>query len=93
MTNSFPFQQLRAKPKSSKLAIKAMCAQCSGGPSNDAQLQQKLYDSDWKATIKVCPTSECPLHNFRPYKPVKRHSSDSGRKDLICDGQMQIKFE
>jgi len=68
MKNSYPFQQLAAYPGSRSVAIKAMCTHCAGGPTTDAQLAGKGYDSDWKATIKQCPSVGCPLHRFRPFK-------------------------
>ncbi len=67
MSAQYPFQQLARKPNSRALAIKAMCAHCVGGPTSESQLAEKGYDSDWKATIKACASTSCPLHAFRPY--------------------------
>ncbi|WP_299076714.1 hypothetical protein [uncultured Paraglaciecola sp.] len=71
MSNQYPFQQLAAKPSSRSIAIKAMCAQCAGGPTSEVSILQKQYDSDWKATIRDCPSTGCPLHVFRPYQARK----------------------
>ena len=54
-----PITKAKANPKSYTLAIAAKCYDCVGGP---------VADGGYRACIRDCPSTRCPLYNLRPYR-------------------------
>ena len=51
-----PIEKAKQSPKSMRLAINAFCFDCMG------------QESGWRNHIRACPSKNCPLFGFRPYK-------------------------
>ena len=51
-----PIERAKQNPKSMRLAINAQCYDCMG------------RESGWKNEVRNCPSKNCPLLGFRPYK-------------------------
>jgi flagellar biosynthesis regulator FlaF len=62
-------KRAKADPKSKVKAIHAFCFNCMGGTIDE------LPDHGWKDGIRDCTAPECPLYNFRPFKPKAKSES------------------
>jgi len=51
-----PIEKAKLNPKSRVLSIAAFCYQCMG------------MEPGWRNHIRECPSKDCPLFGFRPYK-------------------------
>ena len=51
-----PTEKARQNPQSMRLAINAFCYECMG------------FAKSWRNYVKECPSKNCPLFGFRPYK-------------------------
>ena len=51
-----PIERAKLNPKSMRLAINAQSYDCMG------------QEPGWRNEIKRCPSENCPLFGFRPYK-------------------------
>ena len=53
VTRKNPLEKHKSNPKSRALAINAKCWDCTCGQREE---------------IRLCPMTDCPLYEFRPYK-------------------------
>ena len=51
-----PLEKAKLSPKSRVLAIKGFCFDCMG------------QEPGWRNSVRECPSKNCPLFCFRPYK-------------------------
>jgi hypothetical protein len=51
-----PIEKAKQSPTSMRFAINAQCFDCMG------------QESGWRNEVRNCPSKNCPLFGFRPYK-------------------------
>lgn len=52
-----PIEKWQENPHKIRLAVNAMCVDCSGG----------IEETGWMNRIRYCQILKCPLHKVRPY--------------------------
>lgn len=78
-----PLQKARAKPTSLRLAVSAKCYDCVG----------QDQDPGFRARIRDCTVTLCPLHPVRPYQrgdaedseTSAETSAETSTKGELCD--------
>lgn len=63
-------KRAKGDPRSKVKAIHAFCFNCMGGTIDF------MPDHGWKELIRTCASPECPLYDFRPFKPKATDEED-----------------
>lgn len=69
---SNPMVRFRNKPTRGS-AIKAMCAHCMG-------CTYESIEPGFRALVRDCTSTDCPLHSFRPYQRADATDAEDGEE-------------
>ena len=74
MNRANPILQLKKKPGSRLLAIKAMCAQCLG-------CTETHLEEGFRQSIRECSSTHCALYELRPFTDRKKALKKDNYRD------------
>lgn len=70
-TESNPMVRFRDGKQTRSAAIKAMCAHCMG-------CTYTAIEPGFRASVRDCTSTGCPLHQFRPFQRNDNDEGDEG---------------